>query len=38
MITKGETIFKMNIFKLVDKYPKTITSSVKLNLLKSYCK
>ena len=33
-ITKGTIIFKMNIVKLVDKYPKTMTSSVTLNFLK----
>ena len=33
-ITKGTIIFKMNIVKLVDRYPKTMTSSVTLNFLK----
>ena len=33
-ITKGTIIFRMNIVKLVDKYPKTMTSSVTLNFLK----
>ena len=33
-ITKGTIIFKMNIVKLVDKYPKMMTSSVTLNFLK----
>ena len=33
-ITKGTIIFKMNIVKLVHKYPKTMTSSVTLNFLK----
>ena len=37
-ISKGAIIFKMNIVKLVDKYPKMTTSSVTLNFLKSYCK
>ena len=32
------TIFKINIVKLADKYPKIWTSSVKLNCLKSYHK
>ena len=33
-ITKSTIIFKMNIVKLVDKYPKTMKSSVTLNFLK----
>ena len=37
-ITKGAIIFKMNIVKLIDKYPKTIKSSITLNFLKSYYK
>ena len=37
-ITKGTIIFKMNIVKLIDKYPKTIKSSITLNFLKSYYK
>ena len=37
-ISNGAIIFKMNIVKLVDKYPKMTTSSVTLNFLKSYCK
>ena len=37
-ITKGTIIFKMNIVKLVDKYPKMMPSSVSLNFLKSYYK
>ena len=36
--TKGTIIFNMNIVKLVDKYPKVITSSVTLNFLKNYYK
>ena len=31
-------IFKRNIIKLVDKYPKILTSSIALNFLKSYHK
>ena len=37
-ITKGTIIFKINIVKLVDKYPKMMTSSITLNFLKSYYK
>ena len=37
-ITKGTIIIKVNIIKLADKYPKIMTSSIKLNLLKSYYK
>ena len=35
-ISKGTIIFKKNIVKLVDKYPKMITSWITLNFLKSY--
>ena len=35
-ITKGTIIFKINIFKLIDKYPKMLTSSITLNFLKTY--
>ena len=37
-ITKGTIIFKVNIVKLIDKYPKMMTSSITLNFLKSYYK
>ena len=37
-ITNGTIIFKINIVKLIDKYPKMMTSSIKLNFLKSYYK
>ena len=37
-MTKGTVIFKINIVKLVDKYPKMMTSSVTLNFLKRYYK
>ena len=37
-INRTTTIFKINIVKLADKYPKIWTSSVKLNFLKSYHK
>ena len=36
--TKGTITFKVNIVKLIDKYPKTIKSSITLNFLKSYYK
>ena len=35
-ITTSTIIFKINIVKLIDKYPKMITSSITLNFLKSY--
>ena len=34
-ITKGTFIFKINIVKLADKYPKMMISSITLNFLKS---
>ena len=37
-IVKCTVIFKMNIVKLVEKYPKMMASSVTLNFLKSYYK
>ena len=37
-ITKGTFIFKINIVKLVDKYPTMMTSLITLNFLKSYYK
>ena len=37
-INRTTTIFKINIVKLADKYPKIWTSSVKFNCLKSYHK
>ena len=37
-ITKGTTIFKVNIVKLVNKYPRMMTSSITLNFLKCYYK
>ena len=30
-ITKGTVVFKINIVKLVDKYPKIVTTSMTLN-------
>ena len=36
-ITKGTIIFKINIVTLADEYPKMMTSSITLNILKSYC-
>ena len=35
-ITESKIMFKINIVKLVDKYPKMMTSSITLNFLKSY--
>ena len=32
------TIFKINIFKLADKHPKLMKSSIGLGFLKNYCK
>ena len=37
-ITKCTIIFKIHIIKLVDKYPKIMTSSITLNFLKNYYK
>ena len=37
-VTKGTIKFKINIAKIVDIYPKMMTSSVTSNFLKSYCK
>ena len=37
-INRSTIIFKTNIVKLADKYPKMLTSSVALNFLKSYHK
>ena len=37
-ITKSTIIFKINIVKLIDTYPKMMTSSITLNFLKSYYK
>ena len=37
-INRRKIIFKINIVKLADKYPKMLTSSVTLNFLKSYHK
>ena len=37
-ITKGTIIFKINIVKLIDKYPQMMTSTKTLNFLKSYYK
>ena len=37
-IKRSTIIFKINIVKLADKYPKMLTSSVTLNFLKSYHK
>ena len=35
-ITKGTIIFGINVVKLVDEYPKMMTSSITLNIVKSY--
>ena len=37
-INRSTIIFKINIVKLADKYPKMLASSVTLNFLKSYYK
>ena len=37
-VTKCTIIFKINIVKLIDEYPKMITSSITLNFLKIYYK
>ena len=37
-ITKGTVVFKINIVKLVDKYPKIVIRSMTLNFWKSYYK
>ena len=37
-INKSTIIFKINIVKLADQYPKMLTSSVTLNFSKSYHK
>ena len=37
-IHKVTLIFKINVFKLIDKYPKLIKSSVNLSFLKNYFK
>ena len=37
-ITKGTTIFKKNIVKLINKYLKMMASSITLNFSKSYYK
>ena len=37
-INRSTIIFKINIVKLAEKYPKMLTSSVTLNFLKSYHK
>ena len=37
-VHKGTVIFKMNVFKLLDKYPKLKNSSVTLNFIKNYLK
>ena len=34
--TKGTIIFNINIVKLVNNYPKIMTSSITLNFFKSY--
>ena len=38
MILKSKIIFKINIFKLIEKYPKLMRSSVTLTFLKNYLK
>ena len=37
-VHKGTIIVKMNVFKLLDKYPKLKNSSVTLNFIKNYFK
>ena len=37
-VTKNTMIFKINIVKLIDKYPKLMKTSVALNVLKNYFK
>ena len=37
-VHKGTIIFKMNVFKLLDKYPKLKNSSLTLNFIKNYFK
>ena len=37
-ITTSTIIFKINIVKLIDKYPKMMTSSTTMNFLKSFYK
>ena len=38
MIYKSTIIFKINVFKLIEKYPKLMRSSVTLTFLKNYLK
>ena len=37
-VHKNTIIFKINIFKLIDKYPKLMKSSITLSFLKNYFK
>ena len=37
-IHNSTIIFKINIFKLIDKHPKLMNSSEKLGFLDNYCK
>ena len=37
-VHKNTIIFKINVFKLIDKYPKLMKSSVALTFLKNYFK
>ena len=37
-VSKSTIIFKINVLKLFDKYPRLINSSVNLNFLKTYLK
>ena len=37
-IHKSTIIFKINVFKLIEKYPKLMKSSVTLTFLKNYLK
>ena len=37
-ITKNGSVFKINIVKPIDKYPKMMTSSITFNFIKSYYK
>ena len=37
-IQKSTIVFKINVFKLIEKYPKLMKSSVTLTFLKNYLK
>ena len=38
IFNKSTIIFKINLLKLIDKYPRLMKSSVNLNFLKRYLK